>query len=305
MDKVLELKSQLNTFLFSKLNEDSLKQNLKGLLVEELKNTIKLKNEELFKGENYRIVRNGIKINLYKTFKAENFKNDLTLFVDNNLKSLENSSTTLESIISPAVVNGIKVYVFNHKDDLIDNLKKFLNSENIDEKMYEEINKVLNSINPMVSRFVNTNNIFNKIKTSINDYLDNPKNIMDIVNMINTQLDSVMKKRVSEFASYFPAESRSSLANSISKSVIDNILSEKFIDMILNKLEGILYSLLNSIDENSEYNLIDFDNIMQNFVENLYTKVLSSDKSKELIAVLSDSIVDNILSKPLISFIES
>lgn len=302
MDKVLELKNQLNTYIFDILNEDSFKQSFRGLLFEELKNTLILKKEDLFQGENYRTIRNSLKINLYKTLKAPSFKEGINLFINNNLKNLEDSNRTLENIVPPAVVNGIKVYVYNHKDELVATLKGFISSENIDKKLYEEINNVLNGINPMVSRFVNTSNIFTKMKAGINDYLDNSKNIMDIVNMINSQLDSFMKKKVSEFTSYFPAESRNALVNSISKGIMDNILSEKFIDLVINKVEEVFVTVLESIDENG---FGSFDKILNNFIDSLYTNMLNTNKAKELISILINNIVDNLLNKPLIKFIEA
>jgi hypothetical protein len=301
MDKVSELKMQLNTCIFDILHEDSFKHNFKNLFIKEFKNTLIQKKEELFQGENYRIVRNSIKINLYKTFKAPSFKDGINLFINNNLKSLEDSNRTVESIVPPAVINGIKVYVYNHKDELVATLKSFLSNENIDKKLYEEINNVLNGINPMVSRFVNTSNIFAKMKTGINDYLDNPKNIMDIINMINSQLDVFMKKKISEFTSYFPAESRSALVNSISKGIMDNILSEQFIDMAIDKVEEILINILESIDKNG---FGSFDSILKGFVDTFYNKILDSDNTKELIKLLSNNLVDYILNKPLITLIE-
>jgi uncharacterized membrane protein YheB (UPF0754 family) len=302
MDKVLELKMQLNAYIIDILNEDSIKQNFKKLLLEEFKNTLMLKKETLFQGEDYRIVRNSIKINLYKTFKAPNFKEGINLFINNNLKTLEDSNRTIESVVPPAVVNGIKVYVYNHKDELVDSLKNFLSSKDIDKKLYDELNNVLNGINPMVSRFVNSGNIFSKIKTAINDYLDNPKNIMDIVNMINTQLDSFMKKKLSELTSYFPAESRNALVNSISKSIMDNILSEKCINTVIDKVEEVLITILNSVHKNS---FGSFDNILKDFMDTFYNKSLASDNAKELIKLLSNNIVDYILNKPLITLIEA
>ena len=301
MDRVLELKIQLNTYIFDILNEDNFKHSFKKLLIKELKNTLLLKREELTQGENYRIVRNSIKINLYKLLKSPSFKEGLNLFINNNIKSLEDSNRTVDSIVPPAVVNGIKVYVYNHKDEIVDSIKGFLSNENVDKKLLEEINNVLNGISPMASRFINSGNIFTKMKTGINDYLDNSKNIIDIVNMINSQLDSLMKKKISEFTSYFPAESRSALVNAISKGIMDNILSEKFIDMAIDKFEAVLITTLESIDENG-FGI--FDNIIQNFVDTFYNNTLDSNNAKELIKLLSNSIVDNILNKPLITLLE-
>jgi hypothetical protein len=301
MDKVLELKTQVNNYIIDVLNEDNFKKNIKELIINESKNTIILKKENFFEGENYRIVRNSIKINLYKALKAQSFRDGLNSFIDNNLKSLESSNKTIEKVIPPAVTNGIKVYVYNHKDELVSSVKKLLSTESIEKKINEEVNNVLNGINPMVSRFISANTIYTRLKTGIEDYLNNPKNILDIVNMINSQIDGLMKKRISEFTSYFPVESRTSLINSVSKGIMDNILSEKFIDMAIDKLEEVINAALSSIDEPFSA----FDNIISDFVDSFYDQVLNSEKIKDLVKLLSDNIVERLLNKPLISFIEA
>lgn len=305
MDKVIELKTQLNNYIFNILKEDNFKQNFMELVAEELKNTIVIKKDQLFTGETYKIFRNSIKINAYKTFKSSSFKEGINSFIDSNLKNFENSNTKLEEIIPPAVVNGLKVYIYNHKDDIVDTLKGFVNSDSVDKKLFDEISNVLSGINPMVGRFVNLNNIHSKLKTGIDDYLGNQKNIMDIINMINSQLDGLMKKKVSELISQFPQEGINSLKSAVTEGIIKNIASEKFIDMAIDKLEDALSEALDSIDETSESKFNLLDNIIKDFIQVLYNKALSTNKAKLLVEQLSSALVDNLLSKPLITFIES
>jgi hypothetical protein len=305
MDKVLELKMQLNNYILDMLKEDNFKQNFTELIASEFKNTVASKRNQVLSGETYKIFRNSIKINAYKTFKSNCFREGLYSFIDTNLKNLENSETKLEDIIPPAVVNGLKVYIYNHKDDIVGSLKGFANSENVDKKIFDEISNVLSGINPMVGRFVNLNNIHSRFKTGIDDYLGNQKNILDIINMINSQLDGLMKKRVSEIISQFPQEGINSLKSAVIEGIIKNIASEKFIDMIISKLEDALTEALDSIDEDSENKLNSIDTILKDFIGALYTKALSSDKTKLLIEQLSSNIVENLLNKPLIAFIEN
>lgn len=287
------------------LNEYDFKKNLKSIIIVEFKNTLFSKREDLLQGENYRIVRNSIKINLYKAMKAQSFREQLNSFIDNSLKSLEDSNQTIESIVPPAVINGLKVYIYNHKDELVETLKKFLSSDDIDQKIQQEIKNVLGGISPMASRFVNPNNLFTKFKSGINDYLDNSKNIMEIITMINNQLDGFTKKKLSDFTAYFPTESKNTLVNSISKGVIDKILSEEFLDAAIDKVEEVLFNALESIEGNEENSFSRFDEILSSFLDSFYDKLLDNNKTRELIELLSSSIVDNLLNKPLISFIEA
>jgi hypothetical protein len=305
LDKISELKSHLNNYIFETLKEESFKQTFNELLMKEFKNVLILKREGLLADESYRVIKNSIKINLYKIFKSQSFKNEIIGFVESNLKSLETSNNTLENIVSPAVVNGIKVYIYNNKDELVKTLKQFISSDSVEKKIYEEVNSVLKGINPMVSRFVSTSTILEKLKTGISDFLDNPKNIMDIVNMINGQIDVIMKKRVSEFAAYFPVESRSSLSSSISNGILNNLASEKFIDMVIYRLEEILLSALDSMNDKDENSFNGFDSVLCDLINVLYDKVMASDKAAELVSALSDNIIDKLLNKPLIRFIEA
>ncbi|MCM0648280.1 hypothetical protein NBE98_07825 [Clostridium swellfunianum] len=305
MDKVLELKMQLKDFLFEALKKETFKESITTLLIDEFKNTLYIKRSDFFQGENYRVVRNSIKINLYKNFKTQEFKDSLNLFVENNLKAIEESNRSIENIITPSVLNGIKVYIYNHKDDLVKSLKSFLDSQAIDDKIQEQINNVLSGINPMAARFVNAGNIFSKFKAGINDYLNNQKNIMDILNMLYAQLDSFGKKKVSDFTSYFPAESRNALVTSISKGIMDNILSESFIDMLIDKGEAVLLTVLESLSKSGESDSLALNNILKNFAICLYDSMLGTDKFNELIDIVSSSLVDNLLNLPLIKFIEA
>jgi hypothetical protein len=157
----------------------------------------------------------------------------------------------------------------------------------------------------MVGRFVNLNNIHSKLKMGIDDYLGNQKNIMDIINMINSQLDGLMKKKVSELVSQFPQEGINSLKSAVTEGIIKNIASEKFIDMAIDKLEDAISEALDSIDETTETKFNSLDNIIKDFIQVLYNKVLSTNKAKLLVEQLSSALVDNLLSKPLITFIES
>jgi len=303
MEKTEELKFQLSNYILSSLKEETVKENIIKLLVDEIKNNIVLKKDKIFEADSYKNIKAIIKTDITKNIKAKGFKEELYTFIDKNLKTLENSNSTLDTVIPPAFINSLKVYIYNNKDEIIAVLKKFLNDEKVDKKIYTEINNVINSFNPMAARFINPSTIHSKLKNSINEFLSNSNNMIDIINMINSQIDTLTKKKISDFASSFPAEGRKSLINSVTNGIVSGILSEKFIDMAINIIEERILSQLSFMSSNEAKLSKDIYNFIYNLMNTYFDKILSSDKTKELISEFSGNIVDNILSKPLIDLI--
>lgn len=303
MDKTASLKEKISDQIYNILTREELSSSLNCFLKDELKKLVYTKKDEIFKAETYNSVKNALKTEIFNVIKSQNFKNDISNFIDKQFKSVEKSNSTLGDIIPSAFINSIKVYVFNHKDDLIASLKKFISSETIDNKISQEISKVLNSINPMVSRFISSSSIQTKLIASINEYLDNSDNVMSIINLVNNQLDSILKKKVNELTEYFPAEGRKSMINSTANGVIDNLLSESFIDLAISKIEEKLQEELSPLNENSTKLSIKVDNSIDNFTNNYYPELLKSEQGRKLITTLSSNIVDNILQKRLIDLI--
>lgn len=305
MDKATEIKVALNSYIIETLNSGNFRDNLKVVIKEELITAILLKKDELIKVEPYKNIKSKLKRDILDTTKQQGFKESINKFIDENLKSLEKSNQSLGSIVPPVFVNSLKVYVYNHSDDISSTLKSLLNSENVIKKLNTEVINIMNGLNPMISRFINASTIQTKLISGINDYLSDPKNMIDLVNMINSMLDNLMKKKVSEFSTYFPTEGRKSLINSISSGIITNIFSEKFIDMALLKFEEIIKAQLNSLNEKSEGLNKELDSLVDNFINNSYEALLESPKLKELVELLSLNLVDNLLNKPLIDLINN
>jgi hypothetical protein len=303
MERTEELKLQLNNYIVNFLKEDKFKENIKNLLVEEIKNGILSRREEFLHTDTYKSIKSKIKADIAANIKTRNFKEDLSRFIDKNFKTIETSNRTLDTIIPPAVINSLKVYIYNNKDEIVAVLKNFLSSDKFDKKVHEEISKVINSFGPMVSRFINAGSIQSKLKTSINEFLENSNNLMDIINAINAQIDLLMKKKISDLANNFPAEGRRSLINSISDGILNEFLSEKFIDMAINMIEDRLVLQVNKLsndDENFSDKLFFF---ISYIVDEYFNKIFIEEKANDIVYEFSSGIVDNILSKPLIELI--
>ena len=305
MDKAAELKTALNFHIIETLKSEGFKDNVKNILKEETKKLIIIKKDEFLKGEIYKDIRAKLKKDILRSVNQPSFKEIINKLIEENIKALERSDKTLGSIIPAAFVNSLKVYIYNHSGEISSTLKELINNENVIKKINTEVINAINGLNPMIARFINASVIQAKIVTGINDYLNDPKNMMDLINMINSALDTFMKKKVSEFASYFPAEGRKALINSISLEIVNNIFSEKFVDMALSKLEELIKNQLEAIDEDSSGLNIQVSNLVENFINTSYISLLESDSVKALVEMLSSNLVDNLLNKPLIELINS
>lgn len=303
MNKATELKVRISNYLIENLMKDDLKNSLNLFISTELKNMILDKKDTLLKSEAYKTIQVKIKNELLNIVKSSDFKSQISNLIDNNLSTLEKSNKTLDKAIPPAVINSLKVYIYNHRDELIAALKKLLSNKDIEKRILSEINNVMNGMNPMVARFVNINNIFTRLKSSIEDYLNDSKNIVDIINFINNELDIIMKKKVSEICTYFPIEGRKAIINSITNALTENLIKPSFIDMIFStideKISNELWNL-NMDDLNSNFAIND---LISHFINTTYDKLLISSELKEIVNKISDGIVDNFLSKPLIDLI--
>lgn len=300
MEKAAELKIQINDYLMESLKKESFKQALSQHMSLEFKKIIIENKKDLIQSTAYKNMKSKFKEELLNTIKSQNFKNQISIIIDNNLSALEQSNKTLEKAIPPAVINSFKVYLYNHKDDLITGFKKILSNKEIEKRIYAEINNVINGMGPMVSRFINVNNIYSKLKISIEDYLNEPRNVLEIINFINNEIDKIMKKKISEIITYFPIEGRKAIVNSLTNALSENIAKPSFIDMILNvideKLEIEIYNM-----SLSDLNLV--DELTTNFINNNYDNLLIYSDIKIIINNISEGIVDNFLSKPIIDLI--
>lgn len=304
MDTTLELKEKLNNYIFEMLREDNFKQNISTMLKEELHNTILLKKQEIFNLESYKEIKEKVKSSMTYSIKSKSFKKELYNFIEGSIKSLENSNLTLGNVIPPALLSGLKVYIYNHRDEIIASFKKLFSSKDVEKKINEEITSILNGINPMISRFISTNTIYSKLVSGLNEYLDNEKNVIDIINAINGLLDNSMKKKVSEFIIYFPKESRKSLTDSLCNNILNNILSERFIDMTIGTVEEKLKCELSLLSKDSEILNSNIDNLVDTFMKNNYPNLLEKQQLKDNVNTLSSDIADNFLEKPLKDFIK-
>lgn len=303
MDKALELRAALSSSIFKAIETDEFKEKLIIILKSELIKIVLMKKEELLNAEVFNSIKLCLRKDLLCAASQTAFKDSIYKIIDDNLKSLEKSNETLGSIIPPAFVNSLKVYVYNHSDEISSALRNLINSEHVVKKINSEVSTMLNGFNPMITRFINATAIQGKIIAGINNYLDDSKNMMDLVNFINSMLDNLMAKKVSEFASYFPIEGRKSLIDSISSEILNNVFSEKLIDLMLIKLEDIIkYQLINLNEDSSGLN--DKINCLASYFMNIsYPVLLESDSIKELIEFLSNNLMEIILNKPLIDLL--
>lgn len=303
MDKATELKLQITNYLIELLEKDDFKKSLNLFINTELKNIIIEKKEDLLKSEVYKNIQMKIKSELLNTLKSSDFSNQMYTLIDNSLSTLEKSNKTLDKTIPPAIINSLKVYTYNHKDELIQAFKNLLSNKDIEKRILIEINGMMSSMNPMVARFVSANNIFSRLKSSLEDYLDDTKNILTIINFINKELDNIMKKTISDFSTYFPTEGRKSIINSLTNTLSVYLSNTNLINMLFSAIDEKLAMELSNANTNSLTINNIINDLTSTFINNTYEKLLINNGLKESIDNISEYIVENFLSKPLIDLI--
>lgn len=186
----------------------------------------------------------------YYSESKEEFTNDLMEILNHEevsdvmketfmgeLEKLEKSNKTLKQIIPPIIVNSMKVYVFNNKDEITDFIKKSLKNEKVKLKIKEYIStKVIGNMNPMVAKFISPDTIYNKIMDGILEYLEEPNSSFEMVNTICNGIDLLMNKNASEVLVYIPQEGKKTLMESIISALAKEFLDEKKTQAILDDL---------------------------------------------------------------------
>lgn len=153
------------------------------------------------------------------------------------IDELQKSKTTLKEIIPPIIINSLKVYVYNNKDEIINFIKKALQDEKVKLKIKCYIkDKVISNMNSMVAKFINADIIYNKIMEGILAYLEDPNSSLEMVNTVCNGIDSLMNKSTSEVLVYLPMEGKKQLIESMFTAFIKDCSDEDKVKLFLNNL---------------------------------------------------------------------
>lgn len=304
MDKSLELTNAVSQFIFNTLESQDLKIKINSIIIENIKDILLLKNDNIFSSDTYLRVKENMIIKILDICKSDNLKKQMKSIIHTNLKKIETNSNLLKDIIPNSLIDSIKSYIYSNSSALTNMIKKFLNSSKVQRKILLEVNNSIGSMNPLASMFINPSFVYSKISYSINSYFDNPKNNKDIADMVVKYLESFLEKRLSEVLSSISAENKSALIESMVQNLNDYIITKETLESILCSVEE---NFKENVSSNNNIRLkiyCKFEDLIDINFDNIYDKVISNSNFRSTINEFSAILVEGILNMHIKDFVE-
>lgn len=297
-----DIKDVLTTTILSTFKEENFKLMLKDVLKNEILTKLVSDKNILFQNQSYKNFEEFLYCKIKNFRNSSEFKNSLYIILNKRFMEIEKSDYTFSKIIPTTFINSLKVYVYNNKDNIATSIKATLNSEKMQTKIKDELTKALGTLPPLASKFFNGDKIYSKISLGINSYFESEENLMNMVNMINGTLDKLMQKNISDFLTYLPVEGKNSLIDTFCNIIINNLFSDETINKIIISIKE-KFNNKTFIKDLITTNQKDFDNLLNDLSDKYYARMLESNKLKEVIDNISDTLVEKLLEMPLKEFI--
>ncbi|QAA30683.1 DUF445 family protein [Clostridium manihotivorum] len=237
-------------------------------------------------------------------FANEEDKEKLSSFIcrnlDEDLNKFINEDKCIEELIPSEIFAALNVYMFNERHSIVNKLLSMLREEEVEIKIKEAIkNNVLSGMNSLASMFINVDSLYDKFLVAIDGYLGEEDNIVYIVSYLGEAASNFGKKTVGEVLSAVPENSKQSIMNTISKSIVEKALSKEIIDeglkFITDKVDNFhsYHQILIRISENYQDKITDY---IRRVLRNTFKSSDISVKINNVIRVTLDDILDNSMS---------
>lgn len=224
--------------------------------------------------------------------------------VSRALVNLREKDGTLGDIISPALSNSAKVYIYNHKEDIADLLKDILNDEKVHDKLKGNIAALIElNFGKFVTMFMNPENIAIKIIVAVINYLNKPEN-QDNIALVGVKfIDILLEKRVSEIINEITYEVQRQVVEETGSLISNFVTKECNQELIISLLENKLVENESEIRENISIGMLNVIGKIADsneFKNNVYllihegTEGLLNMQVSEILSYISESGVSSV-----------
>lgn len=211
-----------------------------------------------------------------------------------NKKIQKNES--LDSIVSQKSIDMIKNYIYNHRDEIVAEIEKFLQKEDMEKEIKTILyDAVKTKLNPMVAMFINVDTLYEKAIPIIMENLEKEKAKIAIISFINKQIDKFAKKEISEIVEEFSKEDGEDLINNIVSLLSNELLTKDLVKEIINLIEIKLKE--DRVTFEDLLNMIKFNG--KDTFDKVYKKLVSSKNLDSTIAPTLQSLIAELLNKNL------
>lgn len=281
---------------FSKLfldyiNEEDVKQNIAKYANDQILIELKARPEVICKSEIYKLVKNKM-LNGAITYKdSENFYQEIETILKEKVEELKSSDKKFEEIVPAGIVRDIKEYVHSKRHDIAMEIKHTLKEERNKEKLKLVVKETISTkLSPMIAMFMNAESTYEKVATGIDEFLDEEKNHEDIALIISDTIDKLLKHSISSVIDEFPKEGNTDTIRTLITLVKENIVDEKLIRNIFNKLEGNFDNYV-SIEDMLEKTGIDYKNVVEKLIKSKIDAMAESSDIKTKVSEIVTAMI--------------
>lgn len=219
------------------------------------------------------------------------------------INEVKQEDLSIKEILPMEVVNSLKVYVYNQRDDISESLIELVKQPVMEDKIKAAIGKAVSSnVNPLVAMFLNSETLYNKFINFVEDYTALDENKRDIAIFINSFLDKALNTKLALVIESISKEEEELIGNKLSMIILDSLFKEGNVETALNLLKSKLNSkasvdeILKVLDENYKEKL-------KKFIHEKITEIKHKESTKVKIKRAIEGFVDNLLEKPVSSLV--
>lgn len=271
-DFALMIKGALNNLIFTQIKG----RKFKNAILDFIEN--KLNQDEM-----YDEIKEKIKILIYQFSESDEVGKLLESTIEKEFTKLSNDERTLGDMLPEAIILKINRYLDENSNKISNHIRGLISSPNMQDKLKVSIATMVNqNVSRLITSFISPETISEKVFSAIWNYIDNENSNQDIIVIIRSSLDRIMKVKVSNIAPQLlynidtKEVSKQILSYAINKETQDNI-----VDIIDEKLRS-----------SNKENIVDQISVKLDIMLN------SSELNNKVIS-LTDDIVDQFMNKPL------
>jgi len=296
--------ANLSKLLIDYVNEEDVKQGIAKYANAQIMIELSAKPEVIYQSELYKSIKNKLLNGAIAYKDSENFYQEIETILKEKMEKLKDSDKKFEEIIPEGITSDVKVYIHDKRHDIAKEIKIMMEEEKNKQKLRQIVKETISTkLSPMIAMFMNAESIYEKVVTGINEFLDEEKNHEDIALIINDVIDKLLKHSIASVISELPKEEGFNRIRPLINLFRENIVDEKLIKNIFNKIEGNFDNYI-SIEEMLQKTGIDYKSEMENLIKSKLDAMAESSTAKIKIAEVVAAMINKFLKTEMKSIFE-
>lgn len=287
--------ANLSKLLIDYVNEEDVKQGIAKYANAQIMIELSAKPEVIYQSELYKSIKNKLLNGAIAYKDSENFYQEIETILKEKMEQLKDSDKKFEEIIPEGITSDVKVYIHDKRHDIAMEIKNMMKEEKNKQKLRQIVKETISTkLSPMIAMFMNAESTYEKVLTGINEFLDEEKNHDDIALIINDVIDKLLKHSIASVISELPKEEGFNRIRPLINLFRENIVDEKLIRNIFNKIEGNFDNYI-SIEDMLQKTGIDYKNEMENLIKSKLDAMAKSSTAKIKIAEVVAAMINKFL----------